>query len=358
MVRLVVWRLARTGLAVWALASAVFLLSYRDLNTAVQLVLPDAADLSTSGFGTASASQRATQILAVRHRLGLDLPLFYVSRLSVPGAYADEWQWNGWTNQYHQWARRLLRGDLGTSFRTGQAVTSRLRQALVFTLPLMGTAAVLAILAALALGQRLAAKPMWGRPVRTALLIVQALPLFVVALALLLLLANPEVVAWFPAYGLAQFANSEMDGIGDRLGNYLLHLTLPVTALVITALPELTLQLEAALAHELRTDYATTARAKGLAEGAVVRRHALRNALLPTLTQVTELLPALVAGAVVVEVVFALPGMGRLLAEAAATRDYPVLVGGVLLTGAARLLALLLADLLYLWADPRIRWQA
>ena len=84
----------------------------------------------------------------------------------------------------------------------------------------------------------------------------------------------------------------------------------------------------------------------------------MRNALLPTLAQLAELLPALVAGAVVVEVIFALPGMGRLLAEAAAARDYPVLVGGVLLTGAARLLALLLADLLYFWADPRIRWQS
>ena len=358
MVWLVVWRLVRTGLAVWALASAVFLLSYRDLNTAAQLALPDAADLSTTGFGAAPARRRAAQLLAVRHRLGLDLPLFYVSRPGIPGPNANEWQWNGRDNQYHHWARRVLHGDLGTSFRTGQAVTSRLRQALVVTLPLMGAAAGLAILAALALGQRLAAKPLWGRPVRAALLLVQALPLFVVALALLLLLANPEVVAWFPAYGLAQFTNSEADGIGNRLGSYLLHLVLPVAALVITALPELTLQLEAALAHELRTDYATTARAKGLAEAAVVRHHALRNALLPTLTQITELLPALVAGAVVVEVVFALPGMGRLLAEAAATRDYPVLVGGVLLTGAARLLALLLADLLYVWADPRIRWRA
>ena len=120
-------------------------------------------------------------------------------------------------------------------------------------------------------------------------------------------------------------------------------------------LPSLALPLEAALRHELSTDYATTARAKGLPIGQVLRRHALPNALLPLLTTLTELLPALVAGTVVVEVVFALPGSGRLLAEAAAAHDYPVVVAGVLLAAAARLLGLVLADVLYFLTDPRLR---
>jgi peptide/nickel transport system permease protein len=353
MARLVFWHLARTVLAIWALASAVFLLSYRDLDVAAQLALPDTSEASAASAGASAsvAGQRSRQLAAVRQRLGLDLPLFYVSRSVGP---ARRWRWNGQANQYHRWATRLLHGNLGTSFRTGQAVATRLRVALAFTLPLTGTAGLLAVLAAVGLGQRLAARPWWHRPVRAALTTVHGLPLFVVALALLLLFANPDVFAWFPAYGLAPPA----DGVATSPGSYLAHLALPVFALVLTALPELTLQLEAALAHELSTDYATTARAKGLAERAVIRHHALRNALLPTLTQLAALLPALVAGAVVVEVIFALPGMGRLLADAAAARDYPVLVGGVLLTGAARLLALLLADLLYFWADPRIRWQS
>ena len=355
MVRSIFWRLARTGLAVWALASAVFLISHRDLGGATQLALPDAADLS-AGSSTTPSSQQAAR-LAIEQRLGLDLPLFYVSRSASPRTDAVQWQWNGLHNQYHQWANGLQHGDLGTSFRTGQPVISRLRTAFAFTLPLTGTAAVLAVLLSLALAQRLAAKPWWQQPVRAMLTAVHALPLFVVALVLLLVFANPEVFAWFPTYGLDQPSDGE-SGRWNLFTTYLLHLALPVAALTITAIPELTLQLDAALAQELHTDYATTARAKGLAEGAVVQHHALRNALLPTLTQIAELLPALVAGAVVVEVVFALPGMGRLLAEAAAARDYPVLVGGVLLTGAARLLALLLADLLYFWADPRIRWQS
>jgi peptide/nickel transport system permease protein len=351
------WRLFRTVLAVWALASAVFLLSRHDADTAAQLALPDSADLTYAGGSTDSTQYLAAQ-RAAKRRLGLDLPLFYVGRKDdSPAHIASTWYWHGPENQYHRWITKALRGDLGTSFRTGEAVTARLRRAVLFTLPLTGTAALQAVLAALVLAQRLAAGPWWQRPVRALLVTGHALPLFVVALVLLLVFANPEVFAWFPAYGLDQPTDTEPDAWG-RTAAYLRHLVLPVTALTLTAVPDLTLQLNASLAQELRTGYATTARAKGLAESTVIRHHALRNALLPTLTQVAELLPALVAGAVVVEVVFALPGMGRLLAEAAAARDYPVLVGGVLLTGAARLLALLLADLLYFWADPRIRWQS
>lgn len=328
----------------------VFLLSYRDAQTAIELALPDAADLATA---TTPADQVAVR-QATRQRLGLALPLFYVGRGEASNA---TWHWYGCHNQYHQWAVRLAHGDLGTSFRTGQAVRGQLQTALAFTLPLTGTAAVLVVLAALVLAQRLAARPWWHRPVRSLLTGLHTLPLFVVALALLLVFANPEVLAWFPAYGFDQADAGELRP-GSRLLDYALHLALPVAALVISALPDLTLQLENALTQELTAHYATTARAKGLAERGVIRRHALRNALLPTITQATQLLPALVAGAVVVEVVFALPGMGRLLADAAATRDYPLLVGAVLLTGLARLIALLLADLFYLWADPRIRWQS
>ena len=350
MARLIFWRVARTALAVWALASAVFLLTHRDGGAAVRLALSDAPEV-----GTAYPDRQPAVLQAMRQRMGFDLPLFYVGLGAGPRA--REWRWNGPANQYHRWASGLLRGDLGTSYRTGEAVGARLRTALAYTLPLTATAAVLAVLAALALAQRLAAGPRWQGLVRTALTVGHALPLFVLAVGLLLLFANPEALAWFPAYGLELPGEAEAD-LWSRSGTYALHLVLPVAALVLAALPELVLQLEAALAQELRAAYATTARAKGLSERAVVRRHALRNALLPSLAQVAELLPALVAGAVVVEVVFALPGMGRLLAAAAAARDYPVLVGGVLLTGGARLLALLVADLLFLWADPRIRWQA
>ena len=355
MARLLFWRLLRTVLAVWALASGVFLLSRLDGRTAVELAQPDPTDLRATGQAVTPAAQDALE-QATRRRLGLDVPLFYFGTHRPAAATAGQWHWNGVPNQYHAWLGEMVHGRFGTSFRTGESVGLRLQRALSFTLPLTGSAATLAALLALALAQRLAARPARHRWVRSALVVLQALPLFVIALGLLLLFANPAVLAWFPSYGLDQAADDEL-GAGPQMYIYVWHMVLPVTALTLSALPELTLQLTAALEQELGADYATTARAKGLAERAVVRRHALRNALLPSLAQLAELLPALVAGAVVVEVAFALPGMGRLLAEAAAARDFPVLVGAVLLIGAARLLALLFTDLLSLWADPRIRWQ-
>lgn len=348
MIAKALWHLARTALAVWALASVAFLLSYHGLST--EAALPDLADVPT----TATVADRHAAQQAAQHRLGLDQPLFYFGHAAAP---AQGWRWHGLHNQYHAWATRLLHGDFGTSLRTGLAVRSELGTALAYTLPLTGTAAVLAVLGALVLAQRLAARPWWHRPARSLLMGLHALPLFVVALALLLLLANPEMLAWFPAYGLDEAAESELS-TGSQLASYAWHLALPVIALTLSALPDFALQLEANLVQEMEAGYATTAQAKGLSIRGIIRHHALRNALLPSLTQLAQLLPALVAGAVVVEVAFALPGMGRLLAEAAANRDYPVLVGGVLLTGLARLLALLLADVLYFWADPRIRWQS
>ena len=344
--RWVLSRLLRTAFGVWVIASAVFLLS-RHAGTRPQ-DLPDATDLSGRSTGTVVARRAART--AMQQRLGLDLPLFYASR------NGSTWQWHGAQNQYHAWLQRAVRGDWGRSFRTGQPVAGRLLAALAYTGPLTGTALLLAVAAALALGQRLAARPWWHRPVRAALTALQALPLFVVAVGLLLVFANPELLDWFPAYGLGPDSPSDA-GWWFQVGQYAARAVLPIASLVLVALPGLTLQLEAGLALELRAPYATTARAKGLPEALVVRRHALRNALLPLITQLTDLLPALVAGAVVVEVVFAVPGMGRLLAEAAATRDFPVLVGAVALSGSARLLAQVLADVFYQWADPRIRWQ-
>ena len=344
--RFLLWRLGRTLLAIGLLVSAVFLLSRYHADQALQLLVPDPSEQLAAPTSLAPTSAARA---ALRHRLGLDLPVFYVGR-TAGGA----WAWHGVPNQYHHWLLGLGHGNLGTSFRSGEPVAQRLGQALSFTVPVTSVAAVLATLAALLLAQRLAAGPRWAAAVRATLVALHALPLFVLALGLLLLFANPEVLDWFPVSGSDTGAHLSLLGLWTNYGP---HLVLPVAALVLAALPDLTLQLEAALARELTRPYVATARAKGLAMPAVIRRHALRNALLPTLGQLAELLPALVAGAVAVEVVFALPGMGRLLAEAAATRDYPVLVGGVLLLGTARLLALLLADLSYSWTDPRIRWQ-
>ena len=338
-------RLARAGFATWGVASVVFLLLHLLPVASEQLASGEANELE---HATGARPGRAGALLAWQHRQGLDKPLFYVTRP------AGQWQWHGPRNQYHQWLRQLLGGKLGYSYRTGQPVAAMLAPALAYTLPLMATAAGLATLAAIGLALALAAAtgPGW-QAVRAALTALQAVPLFALALGLLLLLANPDALDILPANGLA--LATLPPGSGPWLVAYGTHLVLPLLCLVLAALPELVLPLEAALRQEMAVGYTNTARAKGLATRQVLFRHLLPNALLPLLPAFTALLPTLVAGAVVVEVLFALPGTGRLLAEAAATHDYPVVVAGVLLAAAARLLAWLLADALYFWADPRIR---
>lgn len=347
MKRWLLLQLGRAILAAWATASLVFVLSRLLAAGAEEALLGETTDLQTRTVATSPVARQALQ-----QRLGLDEPVFYVTRTSRDAA---TWRWHGPRNQYHHWLTGLLHGQLGQSYRTGQPIGPPLRTAFAYTLPLAGLAAVAATLAALSLGLALAGGPLgaaaggWRAGLHLVLTGLQGVPVFALAVGLLFLFANPDALNLLPAYSLADAPVSLSPGA------YALQLIMPVLTLVLAVLPELTLPLAAALRHELRADYATTARAKGVPAATLLRRHALPNALLPLLTSFAGLLPSLLAGTVLVETVFSLPGMGRLLAEAAAAHDYPVVVAGVLLTAGVRLLCLALADVLYALVDPRIR---
>ncbi|WP_400193650.1 ABC transporter permease [Hymenobacter sp. B81] len=322
-------RLLRVLAAAWLIVSVLFLLSRS---------LPAPRLMAAELVRTSSTRQLQASEQRYAQRLGLAVPVFYV------GVWP--WRWHGLDNQYHHWLRGLTRGSLGYSYRDGRSVAQLLREALAVTLPLVVLALALTGSLAGAAALALARRPKWRRRLMPGLLLLDALPLFVVAMLLLWLLASPEGLALLPAYGLGAAA-------GQLPG--LIYLILPASSLVLAALPGLVLPLTAALGQEQHQPYAVTARAKGAPADRLWHRHLLPNALPPFITRFTDLLPALTAGAVVVEVVFALPGMGRLLLEAAAARDYPVLLGGVLLTAAARLLAWLLADVVSALAYPRLR---
>jgi peptide/nickel transport system permease protein len=342
-------RLGKLLLTTWSVLTLLFLLTR---------TLPDEQELlarfgSISGGATPSAQQMQAAQQQARHRLGFDQPLFYISRRPAQPTQglAVRWQWEGCHNQYHQWLGQLGQGDFGNSYQTQEPVLLLLAQALGYTVPLALLAMLLLIVLSGALGIMLAQVRRPGL-LLTVLFALDALPLFTVALLLLLLLANPDFLALFPAYGLAEEAES-----GSSL-TYLSYLVLPVASLVLTGVAEPAVQLATALRHEMQQEYVLAARAKGLSGRQVLWRHTLRNAALPSLVLLTDLLPNLLAGSIVVELVFALPGVGRLLAEAAAARDYPVLLGGVLLLTLLRQLSLGLADGLQHLLDPRLRTAA
>ncbi|MBG8552771.1 ABC transporter permease [Hymenobacter guriensis] len=347
----VLYRLLRPLLLGWLLLSVVFLLSrLAGFGSTVDLT-PETDILSSRQFERQQAQQ------ALQKRLGLNLPLFYLSVVPHPsyGPWLLAVRWHGRHNQYHQWLRQLAAGSLGSSYRDGQPVTSIISEALPNTLRLTLPAAASSVGLTLWLGLRLARRRWWRTWVLSLCVALDAAPLFLVATALLLLLANPDAFPLFPAYGLPESAGTE--SLWESGTRHLYYYALPIGSLLLVTVPGLVLQLVAALEQEAGSQYVVTARAKGLSDRQVLRGHVLRNAALPFITLLTDLLPALLAGAVVVEVIFALPGMGRLLAEAAAARDYPVLLGGVALVAAARLISYWLADALYAWADPRLRRQ-
>lgn len=347
--RLLLRYVARTAVAGWLTVSALFLISRAYTDSADFL----RNSLESKGRSLSAADQtRLTQ--QVLQRYGLDRPLFYVTP-DAGAAWRPAWQWHGTGNQYHQWLTRATRGNLGISYRDGSPVSEVLARALLYTLPLTVLAAICSLLCTWGMVLWLNIRPRWRSIGLLSLHGLQALPLFLTATILLLLLANPDVLAWFPAFGLG------LDNLEDtwwrQPGQLLYYLALPALSLVLVTVPGLAVQLDGALQQELRKPYIATARAKGGSARRVVWHHALRNALLPTLALLVELLPNLVAGSTVVELLFALPGMGRLLVEAAATQDYPVLIGAVGLVAVIRLAAQVLADVLYWAVDPRIRVQ-
>jgi len=244
---------------------------------------------------------------------------------------------------YLRWLTQLFRGDLGSSFRDGRPVTMLLAEALPVTLLLSIPSLLLGYLLAVPIGIASAARPggLLDRALSSLVFLLYSLPLQWVALAL---------VVW-PAGLPLQGLHSE----GTRsLGDLAAHLVLPLVCLTYGSLAVISRHLRSSLIEQMGQDYVRTARAKGLPHRAVVLRHALPNSLLSLITLFGLTFPALASGAVIVERIFGLPGMGKLTFDAVLGRDVPVLMGAVTLAGIVTALGMLVSDLLYAAADPRI----
>lgn len=269
----------------------------------------------------------------IRARYGLDRPL---------------------AARYLQWLGGLPRGDFGWSLAQQRPVGRMLGEALGPTLLLTLAAYALHLLLAVATALAMAARR--GRAAEHLLrgvgLAFYSVPTF--WLGLLLMLLAGRLLGWLPLGGMAA-PDAAFLPPGARLLDLLRHLVLPVLTLALGTFMGTARYLQASLDEVLAQDYITAARARGLGEGAILRRHALRNALLPVITLGGLQLPALLGGAVAVETVFAWPGMGRLTVEALWARDYPVIMATTVVAAAAVVAGSLLADLLYHRADPRVR---
>ena len=257
--------------------------------------------------------------------------------------------------QFVRYVNQLAHGEMGWSFSHDRPVQAVLATALPNTLLLMA----IALVGSFGLGILIALIQV-ARRGSTTDHTLSAISLFFFSmpdfwLAILALLAFTYWVPLFPVGGAVDPVMHEYMGLGARIVDRLWHLALPALTLTVLAAPTVARFQRAALLDVLPADYIRTARLKGLTEREILRRHALRNALLPIISLVGLSFPALLTGAFFIEKIFAWPGMGLAVVNAIGTRDYPLVVGGVILGSIMVTLGSILADLLYVWADPRLR---
>lgn len=251
--------------------------------------------------------------------------------------------------RYALWLQQAIQGNLGYSYTTGESVVDRISVRLWPTLELMGAALLISTAMGVILGVISALKvySRWDYAISIFTLLGLSIPGFFFALVVLYLFsARWEIM---PAFGM-----SDRDG-GSPIIDNLHHLILPAAVLSLELTASLTRYARSSMLDVLNADYVVTARAKGLSEYATIVGHAFRNALLPMITVVSLRLPLLLGGAIVIESMFQWPGMGLLSLQAIQQRDYPVLMGLTFVTATLVLTANLIADVLYAFADPRIR---
>lgn len=257
--------------------------------------------------------------------------------------------------QYGKYLAAVARGDFGVSFSQRRPVACAVADAIPNTLILGAAALCLDFVLGLLLGVYQAVHR--GRAGDVVLsgvtLMLHSVPTF--WLALVLLLVFGLWLGWLPVGGTVDVVSHDYWSALGRMLDRLRHLALPALTLGVVGAAGTARYHRAAMLDALGQDYVRTARAKGVSERAVVRRHALRNALLPIITLFGLSLPFLLTGAVLIESIFSWPGMGRLAATAIFHRDYPLVTGTTIIAAAMVALGSLLADLLYAWADPRVR---
>lgn len=269
-----------------------------------------------------------SEIERVKQDLGLDRPLY---------------------EQYFFWMSDVLRGDLGTSIFVNQPVTSMIATRLETTLVLTTLALVFTVCLGIPAGVISAIKrnTIVDQSSMVIALLGVSMPNFWLGLNLILLFS--VYLGWFPTGGYTDLSDSVVGSIKS--------LILPAIALGFSNAAIVARMTRASMLEVLHQDYVRTARAKGLAAWPVYVRHALRNAFLPIITIVGVVLAGLLGGAVVTETVFTLPGVGRLIVNSVLRRDYPVIQGIILLVAMTYVVLNLLIDVVYVFIDPRVRFQ-
>ncbi|MDP8230855.1 MAG: ABC transporter permease [Candidatus Gorgyraea atricola] len=258
--------------------------------------------------------------------------------------------------QYTDWLKRLLRFDFGVSFVDSRPVIKKIGERIPVTLGINLASMILILLIAIPIGVSSAVKEksFYDRSMTVFVFIGFAIPTFWLSLMLMDLVG----VRWglLPVSGIKSLEFDKFNFV-EKVIDIARHLILPVIVSAFGGLAGISRYMRSNMVHVLKQDYIRTARAKGLKEKDVIYKHALKNALLPVVTILGLSVPGLIGGSVIFESIFSIPGMGRLFYESVMARDYPVIMGVLVIGAALTLLGNLLADVSYAAVDPRIKYE-
>ncbi|MEN9522785.1 MAG: Inner rane transporter permease protein YejB [Bacteroidota bacterium] len=333
------------------------------------------------------------QVIKWRHKLGLDLPIFYFSihSLAVDDtlykivdknertiAEQKMLEYGGFKkyiptlsfyfpNQYHRWlfgdeenSNGIIHGDFGISILSQQKISTILAEKLPWSLFFSILSILLAYFISVPLGVFLAAKKnsLFEKAISFLVFMLPALPSFWVATLLLMLFSNPDFFYWLPSSGISPIQGFEPSAnIMQKLLQSIPYLILPLICFTYSSIAFLSRTMRTGILNELQQDYIQTAKAKGISEKRIIWHHAFRNSLLPIITVFASVFPNVIGGSVIIESIFTLPGMGRAIYQAIGNHDYSLIVAVFTITALLTMVGFLISDILYTIADPRIRFQ-
>ena len=260
--------------------------------------------------------------------------------------------------QYILWVKRIFTMDFGFSYKDHRKVWEKISERLPITIQLNIISIFLVYLIAIPCGIYSSTHEgsFADKILTLGFFFLYSLPNFWVAMLLIMLFGGGDFWDIFPVYGISSIGSETMSLL-PWLIDRMWHMVLPVVCLTYGGLAYLSRLTRAGMLEVIREDYVRTARAKGLSERVVIFKHAFRNALLPLITLLAFLLPAMFGGSVIIETIFSVPGMGQLGFEAVLSRDYPVIMAITAISALLTLIGLLISDILYAALDPRIKLE-
>jgi peptide/nickel transport system permease protein len=264
-------------------------------------------------------------------------------------------RWNGTNNQYHHWMSGFINRTPLTSLIDGRDAWTKIGEALKLTLLINGLAFFLAVWLGILIGKWSALHDGTTFEKWTSIILFAffAIPSFWLATLLIFFFSSGEWLSLFPTGGLGRIEHAE--NLFTRIGILLYHLILPVSCLALGVLAYVSRQMKQSVSHELTQPFVGALRTMGISEKTIVNKHVMRNAWFPLITMIGKSFPELISGSMIVEVIFSIPGMGRLMYTSLLARDWPVVFPILMLVATVTILAYTVADIIYKAVDPRVK---